>query len=281
MPINSSRGGVAAKAYGFLAAALSTLTDLFNRTTSGSLGTASGGFSWTALRGTWYANGNAAQSDDAGSSYSIASAPLAQNVTVSAGVTNGTGLAFWVTDSNSWWASTSYASSTPGSPYTYACGSYSCFVFSASATCNGHPTSSGGNYNTSYISSCAQLQSSQFAGCTGFTCSGSTSTCTNYCSGTTATTYNYYLRLTNSVAGSITTSVVSDVGTSTPPAGIVVTTSGNTITSAAYSDAAYTTLLNSITTTPSSPVKGTGVGIIKGIADYSQGSTVSNFSAHA
>lgn len=105
--------------------------DTFTRTTSGSLGSTTSGTLWEAISGTWYANGSAAQSDDAPTAYPIAAVSLDANSTTSASVTPGTGVAFWVTDSGSWWAATSYITSSLGPQYqcgTYQCGSspYDC-----------------------------------------------------------------------------------------------------------------------------------------------------------
>jgi hypothetical protein len=72
--------------------AFSTFADTFNRTTSGSLGTSSSGGLWKALKGTWFANGNAAQSDDTASTYPISYIDMTQSSTTSS-ITTGS----WVT----------------------------------------------------------------------------------------------------------------------------------------------------------------------------------------
>ena len=51
--------------------AFSSFSDTFNRTTTGSLGTSSSGGLWASLRGTWFANGSSAQSDDLANTYPI------------------------------------------------------------------------------------------------------------------------------------------------------------------------------------------------------------------
>ena len=51
---------------------LKKITDTFTRTVSGSLGTANTGQVWTALRGTWFANGSVAQSSNTATDYAIA-----------------------------------------------------------------------------------------------------------------------------------------------------------------------------------------------------------------
>ena len=63
-------------------------SDTFNRTTSGSLGTSSSGGLWNALKGVWYANGNAAKTDDAASTYPIANIEMT-SASVTASITTG------------------------------------------------------------------------------------------------------------------------------------------------------------------------------------------------
>lgn len=119
MPILSSIAGAAAKAYGMMANAKRIITDTFNRA-NGSLGTSSSGYLWSVLRGTWLISSNQATSSDSGSTYPLATVDIgAQNVIVSADITDGgPGVAFWVTDANSWWASSAnYRTSS----YSYSC----------------------------------------------------------------------------------------------------------------------------------------------------------------
>jgi hypothetical protein len=100
------------------------ITDNFNRSTSGTLGTSSSGAAWTTQRGNWYANGGAAQSDDSASNYSHASVGWGPaSITASTSVTGGTGVTFWVSDANSWWAAISYNTATS---YSYGINPYSC-----------------------------------------------------------------------------------------------------------------------------------------------------------
>jgi len=82
-----------------------------------------------------------------------------------------------------------------------------------------------------------------------------------------------------SISGTIS-QVISDYAVASLPAAIKVVTSGDTITETAYSDTSLTTSLGSTSTTPSGPIKGTGVGIIKVPAAITQGSTVDIFNAN-
>lgn len=68
--------------------AFSTFSDTFNRTTSGSLGTSSSGGLWKALKGVFFANGNAAKSDDAATSYPISYVDMTK-ADVTASITTG------------------------------------------------------------------------------------------------------------------------------------------------------------------------------------------------
>ena len=91
---------------GVAAGAVRKVTDTFNRTVTGQLGTASGGSErvWTTLAGTWYVNSTSAQSDTAGSSYARASQLLYPNATMSADVSGGVGFLFWGIDASNWWS---------------------------------------------------------------------------------------------------------------------------------------------------------------------------------
>jgi hypothetical protein len=86
------------------------------------------------------------------------------------------------------------------------------------------------------------------------------------------------MRMYQSISGTVS-QVISDYVVASLPAALKVITSGNTITEYAYSDTTLTTLLGSTSTTPTSPIRGTRVGIIKTPAAVTQGTTVDTFSA--
>lgn len=120
----------------------SKIQDSFNRTsTSSGLGSADSGQPWTALRGNWRVGGsNNAISDDSASSYPIASINLgSSNISAKVEVSEGTGIAFWVSDSANWFGAVVYGVSTP---YTYSCNPYSCNPYSCSyqGTCYTSPS---------------------------------------------------------------------------------------------------------------------------------------------
>lgn len=72
MPILGALGAIASRAFRSASAAFSAFADNFNRSTSGGLFTSSSGKAWQALKGTWFADGNAAKTTDAASTYPIA-----------------------------------------------------------------------------------------------------------------------------------------------------------------------------------------------------------------
>ena len=87
------------------------------------------------------------------------------------------------------------------------------------------------------------------------------------------------MRLTKSVAGTVTTSVVSDVSLAQAAASVKVVTSGDAIVATAYSDSSTTNLIGTLSTTQSGATKAAKAGIIKVPSNYTQSSTIDNFAA--
>lgn len=266
---------------GFLASSVKRIvTDIFNRTTSGSLGTSNTGQIWSNLRGVWYADGTQAKSDTAASSYPIASIDVGSpNAVTSASVTSGTGVAFWLTDSGNWWASTSYNTS---SSYTYSCNPYTCWYISCNWTCaNGQ--GAGATVVLTQNTPCSVIAADWcstlgYGAVTSVSGGGEQRTCYDSCTGYN---YYYYLRLSKSVVGTVS-NVVSDTLLASMPAAIKVTTSGDTITAQAYSDIALSSPLGSaVSVTPTSPAKSNNVGVIVAPTAHNQQSTVDNFSSRS
>lgn len=165
MPILSSIAGAAAKAYGMMANAKRIITDSFNRA-NGSLGTTSSGYLWSVLRGTWSISSNQATSSDSGSTYALATVDVgAQNVIVSADIADGgPGVAFWVTDANSWWASSvNYRTTTTSYTYSGCCGGSISVTPGSSCTC--------GSYSCTYVKSCYRSVVTGYTN--SYSCSGS------------------------------------------------------------------------------------------------------------
>lgn len=196
----------------FAASIIKRISDNFNRTTSGSLGSATTGQPWDATRGVWFANGTLAQSTDAASSNPIASIPFRSSATLSADVNGGgVGLAFWVTDADNWWASypnyvqvsntvftcdQSKVTNTSNPPSASCCsdvatipGGFVCDAGYTSSTnsaifCQITSTGGGGSAcNQGY-----QTQTSTSGFCSGYSTNPGSSTCNqNYATGLTNT----------------------------------------------------------------------------------------------
>lgn len=93
MPILSSFGAAAARAWKSASGAFAAFADNFNRTTSGSLGTSSSGGLWNALKGIWFADGTAAKSTDAATTYPVANVEMTKpDITASVSTGAGAGI---------------------------------------------------------------------------------------------------------------------------------------------------------------------------------------------
>jgi len=287
--------------FGTVAASiLKKVVDTFTRTTSGSLGSATTGQSWTAKLGVWYANGSQAQSD-AGTSANTAGAVATvdigkANAAVSlgnsgaTGVNPGTGVAFWSTAAGSWWGAISYSDQTISF--------YSCNCVSGCNPCSGQVPAT---YYCSqadiddYVSPCSSFSdcygtAASNTGVCSYTISnvpsnGTYPTCgcpsgysggTSYysCQTCSSTSTNYYLQVLYSSTGSAAYTVQSTNTTASEVKSINVSTSGNN-----YSVTAYNSSYGSLGTWSgtNSGTKGTKHGIVKAFSSNAQGSTVDNF----
>lgn len=251
-------------------------TDNFNRTTSGSLGTPSGGGAWAAIRGVWSANGTKATSADSASSYPIATSDIYTTApTILLDVDgNGVGASFWVSDSSNWWGVVPWQDTTSTTNYTANCTAYTtqCVAYGYFSFCafyeayqiNSRYAKYGVRCTGSYSINgfCATFG----AGCTAYTQGSSVS----YSAG------SRYLRLLKSVSNTVTT--VADSAISSAAASIkVVVNSGGTITASAYTGAGQVTQTGSnLTNTPVSPTKATKHGILLAPGGVTQATTVDN-----
>lgn len=258
-------------------------TDLFNRVTSGSLGSP-----WNAIRGVWFANGSAAQSNDAASAYPIAVVPVATtDISSAVGVGGGTGLSFWVSDANNWWSTTYNNNSS-----SYSCNCQTCYQTICNTCTVTSCPSCGSYYSCSSGFVCQTTKCcvgvNTVIGNATLVCNSCTVTscpsCGSYqqpfsCNCQTCTDIFHYLRLSRSVSGTITTSVVSDVVLSQAAAALKLSITGNAITATAFSDANKTNLIGTLSTTQAGATKAATAGIIKTPSSYTQSSTVDDFSA--
>jgi hypothetical protein len=145
-----------------------------------------------------------------------------------------------------------------------------------SCTCNSPDTGGGLYIRYSYPAPSACSCPSGYTG-------GGSYTAYQTCTGTTYTNH-YYTQIiysSSTGAGYTVYSTSPDLSTTTPVAAIKVTTSGNTLTSQAYSDTGLTTSLGSAQTATNTGTKGTNFGIVKAYSPNLQSSTVDNFSTGA
>ena len=273
-----------------------SVVDVFSRTSSGSLGTSSDGkTTWTNVRGTWEADGSSATSSNTPSNRSVATVTVGgttvTNLQVDTGTSGGVGLAFWVTDANSYYALyPSYSSSSTSSS--------SC---STPAVNSGQNNYSGFCANGSSFSrplwECFGPNFGQYASCEGTNCCygfgsgwtpGSLMGNNWYTNGTkttvtVTTTYNSTVNLEKVESGTLTSLVSNNYSSNTSgyskAQSIAISTSGNTISYSMYSSTnkGGSTLV-SASTTPASPVKAANFGVFKGVSSADQGSTLDNFS---
>jgi len=177
----------------------SGITDLFNRANaSGSLGTSLTGQAWTNLRGVWNIVSNRAQSSSGGSNYPMATIDLGttQNATATANIFGaGAGIAFWVTDTNSWWVGTTdyglsnYSVNTTCSTCCACCMTYYC------------------------VDDCCPRV--QRCGIPTGQCSSWNCNCSTCCSFANKTDRYHYLKVFRSVSGSVSNLVTTNLLTTT------------------------------------------------------------------
>jgi Putative Ig domain len=281
---------------------ISTDTDNFNRSTSGNLGSTSNRATvWTNVRGTWQADGSRAYSNDSAGTNAIATVRAAttniSNLQVDTQNTGGVGLAFWVTDANSWYAvTTSYSTDTSSSSSCTGGGSglYEGSCPSICNQCNGCDTVTSRyyvelycpwGYAGEYIRTGCSIPSSTinaicgepgggYGGCRGpYTFYG----CNTTIATSTTTNYRSYFKLLNNGTELVSTQYNVNSSGYSSAGSMAVSTVGNIITYNVYSGANKSGLIHNGAYTASSPVKGTGVGIYKGNGGSSQGSYVDNF----
>ena len=264
-------------------------SDNFNRS-AGSLGsTSTKAQIWVTDRGAWYTNGSSAQSDTDPSSYPVAhiTAPSV-NKTTSVASQPGTGVAFWVQDTNNWWGSFPYY--TTGSTTNYVtscatltlgtsanCGSGSGVYWACSQVCGSGAerayTSYAGqncsNYSNFYCNSSGRGGFSYYYnnGTGNWGYNNATNSVTN-------TNYTTSLRTVRNTGGSISDYDVYQHNTNTSGyvdiTSIVVSTSNGSVS---------VTGTASRSLSPGNPASSaTGFGIIKGPGGSRQSSTVDDFS---
>jgi hypothetical protein len=279
---------------------LLSFTDLFNRANSPSLGSP-----WRVLgSGQFGIASNRATSTTAAASYPIAVIDTRNvNMSVSASVTPGTGVAFWVTDSGNWWSVASYQESVT-STFTFSCNcstfyfscncryvvsgcdcyqspEFTCVAYGSCCTLNCPPgygsqffnsdacgeycESCCTQYSMYYVTVCRQVCGSEVCD----TCSGqSCATCT----GTTTTVTNF-LRILRSLAATVT--VAATAQASAAIAAVKAVVSGSSVSATAYSDTAKTQSVATATASLDQPAKRAGILITP--SSSGQGNSVDDF----
>jgi hypothetical protein len=270
----------------------STLTDNFNR--SGSLGTASDGVNpWTSVTGNFSVNGSYATASTVPSIASVTlSGSTVQNLQVDIPDTlGGVGPAFWVIDSNNYFAvdavyEQSSSSSCSGQGFYWDGPSSPCggcvqgCEYEISCPCTGP----AGQYFSQSCSPTSLRQSICMGACD--SPSGSATylnpiwRCTTSVS---TTTYNSILEMRKVVSGTLANSrftYSSSPSAYSTTGSIKVTTSGDSATIYAYSGQSLGgSLLYSTTSNFSGHTKANKVGIFKTSSSARQGSQLDNISA--
>jgi hypothetical protein len=302
MPMMGSRGGGSIRGFGrFGKNLLLALIDSFNRTTSGNLGTSSDGKGlWKNVVGTWQANGSSSVSNALASGNNVAVVDLdgtnITNLQVDTGSNGGSGLSFWVTDANNYYAF--YPSYTSSSATSTTC---SLQQTRQGVGCAGLGFCGGCSspFTITYYE-CIENRNSPNDPVVGYQVANSPNNCAprGYASGAsetlyyvtgninqtiTTTTYNSIANLRKVESGSATDLVTNTYNTNnsgfSKAQSIAISTSGSTISYTLYSAANKGgSTIGSGSNTPSSPVKGQGVGLFHGTSIVDQGSTLSNFS---
>ena len=289
-PLFGTFGDASARSFGLTQFLISIITDAWARTTSGGLGTSPIGNVWTNLSGVWTTNSNAlATTATAASSYPLATTPFKVQSTMQATtVSQGAGIAFWVTSAGNWWAVVE--TNTSGSVISgYYCSSATC----TSSTCTSYTCVCNG-----FVSSCTggYVPASKYSsgGCAGYSsvCGGTSSVCAGTsCTGYSCTGYSpsyatmYYwavnfLQSVSSVVSTIAANLLQQSSSSSTSNLInslqVVTTPGtsNNVVITAFSDTSNVTSLGSVTVSGTSPAGSVSAGIILSPTTFNQGSTI-------
>lgn len=302
MPLMGSRGGGSVRGFGrFGKNLLLAFIDSFGRSTSGNLGTSSDGKAvWKNVIGTFTANGGAASTSD---STALAVVDLDGTNITNLQADNGgggTGVSFWVQDSNNYYSLyPTYSSTTNSSTNCVGPGGSGGGVPSGACGVGGSNCGNWFNfcaYNgqvvpTGKTNSCGSMPASwpatldnncgpgwYFVDCTcsSYTWSGFTQT-------QTTTTYYSTAKLLRVQSGSSTELVSTNYTANTsgynPVNSVAISTSSNTITYGLYSSSNKGgSLLASGTQSPASPVKGAGAGVFRTSSSANQANTVDNFS---
>lgn len=310
MPLLGSRGGGSVRGFGrFGRTLLLFLTDSFNRSTSSILGPSSDGKGiWKNVVGIWQSNGSSAVSLSLPAAKNVAVVDMdgtnITNLQVDTGGNGGSGLSFWVSSANSYYAL--YPTYTSSSSTSTGCTGYQTFTGGGCANICANCTNSSVTYYyciehryypsdpfvyyivTGSPSNCYQPNGNAWSNYQRGYPEGSQETVTfrsgNTSQTTTTTTYNSIANLIKVENGTESALVANTYSTNTSgfskAQSIAISTSNNTISYSFHSSTNKGgSTIASGNSTPSNPIKGQGVGLFHGPSTVDQGSTLSNFSA--
>lgn len=313
MPIIQAFGNAAARAYGLMASGLKRISDAFNRSDNGSsLGTTDTGQVWENVRGTWGISSNQASTSTSASTYPMAAVQYGGvNATIIADVTPGSGVAFWINDSQNWWGTagvtvqnTGYStypivganSTCSGGTTSTTCQQcLTCFSYTALCTANAYGCTSyslqflgGAFYNScsgygitgcaSYGAACTNFGYASCNCTTSFTCTATTIT-GYYIAGYGISSYNFNtfrMDLLKSIANTITTVATQSISSAAASIKTILSSTGINIKTYSGSQASGSEL-GTITDNATGANKATKHGIIL-TSSSSQGTTIDNFS---
>jgi hypothetical protein len=281
---------------------LASIVDSFDRSKSSSLGAPSGDptTTWTNQAGTFGINSNRATATSSVASQPIATLTFGKDtMTVGVdGVGGGYGTAFWVTDSNNWWATYVDITQTCSTCYnTSNCSAYSYFV--------SFYQSVGYNYaNFAYTPTQGACPGGWTSGIPWFVCDGDFNDCcstyfnanraytTVYgmsCNAYNASTpftcncvNNYTVKLLKKISGTLSTVATFSFGAVIAGFETLFNSSTGSITVRAYSGANYASKIGSDqSTTASGFTASKKHGIMATSVTYSpaQGSSIDSFKA--
>lgn len=250
---------------------VSSISDNFDRANSNtSIGISTSGQPWENLSGTWGISSNRAYAVTAVNSYPAASIEFGLPVfSMSTDVLGtGTGLMFWATNSNNWWAVTLTGSTGTTS---FQCNPFSCNCQTCCSTCGG-TRCKGTPCRDGY---CCNGSEVYYYSCDCGSCN--CQTCFNTCTGTA---YIFNLNIISSVNSTITqlatVQVESNTTSAVNVAKLTASISGNTITATAR-NSSNVQIGSTLTHTATNPVKGSRVGLVAVPSSYGLNTNVDNF----
>lgn len=251
---------------------VSSISDDFNRANSAvTLGTSTSGQSWENLSGTWGISTNRAYAVTSNNSYPVATIDFGlPTFNMSTDILGtGTGLIFWATNANNWWAVTLTAST---GTISFQCNPFACNCQTCCSTCSG-TRCIGTPCRDGY---CCNGSETYFFSCNCSSCN--CQTCYNTCTGTS---YIFNLNIISNINSVITqvatTQVEVNQSGTVNVAKITASISGNTI-SATARNSSNVQIGSTLSFTATNPTRGSRVGLVAVPSSYGLNVNMDNFS---